>query len=91
MVGEKRALLTPLASPSTMTPEQYRELYIRRSKERALELLWVGQIREAVASIIMDMRKGPNCFVPDEIHVIGIAAAATHDVALAHAYIEGFN
>jgi hypothetical protein len=67
-----------------------REQYIERSKERALALLRIGRIPEAVASMMMDMRKGPNCGVPREIHAIGISAAAAGDAAVAHAYIEGF-
>ena len=68
-----------------------REQHIERSKERALALLNVGRIREAVASMMMDMRKYPNCEVPHEIHAIGIFAATAGDVAVACAYIEGFN
>ena len=71
---------------STMTREQY----IERSKERALTLLRVGRMHEAVASMMMDMRKHPNCGVPHEIHVIGICAAAASNAAEARAYIEGF-
>jgi hypothetical protein len=71
---------------STVTREQH----IERSKERALALLGVGRIRAAVASMMMDMRKHPNCEVPTEIHVIGIFAAGAGDAALARAYIEGF-
>jgi hypothetical protein len=72
---------------STVTREQC----IEQSKERARSLLRVGRIREAVASMMMDMRKYPNCEVPHEIHAIGISAAAAGDAALARAYIEGFN
>ena len=72
---------------STVTREQY----IERSKEYACRLLTVGRIREAVASMMMDMRKHPNCGVPLEIHAIGISAAATGDATVARAYIEGFN
>jgi hypothetical protein len=72
---------------STMTREQY----VERSKERALALLSVGRTREAVASIMADMRKHPNCGVPHEINVIGIFAAVAGNAAVARAYIEGFN
>ena len=68
-----------------------REQYIERSKERARSLISVGRIREAVASMMMDMRKHPNCEVPHEIHAIGIFAAAAGDAAVVRAYIEGFN
>jgi hypothetical protein len=68
-----------------------REQYVERSKERARSLISVGRIREAVASMMMDMRKYPNCEVPHEIHAIGIFAAAAGDAAVARAYIEGFN
>jgi hypothetical protein len=74
-----------------MAQEHYRELYIKRSKQRALELLRLGRIREAVASIIADVRKGPDCGAPHEVHALGIAAAAAGDAALVRAYIEGFN
>jgi hypothetical protein len=72
---------------STVTREQY----IERSKEIARALLRVGRIREAVASMMMDMRKYPDCEVPHEIHAIGIFAAAAGDTAVARAYIDGFN
>jgi hypothetical protein len=68
-----------------------REQHVERSKERARTLINVGRIREAVASMMMDMRKYPNCEVPHEIHAIGIFASAAGDVAVARAYIEGFN
>jgi hypothetical protein len=68
-----------------------REQYVERSKERALALLGVGRTHEAVASMMMDMRKHPHCGVPHEIHVIGIRAAAAGDTTVARAYIEGFN
>lgn len=67
-----------------------RQQCVERSKEHARSLLTVGRIREAVASMMMDMRKDPNCGVPHEIHAIGISAAATGDAAVARAYIEGF-
>ena len=68
-----------------------REQHVERSKERARTLINVGRIREAVASMMMDMRKHPNCEVPHEIHAIGIFAAAAGDAAVVGAYIEGFN
>ena len=68
-----------------------REQYVERSKERALALLRVGRMREAVASMMMDMRKHPNCGAPHEIHAIGISAAVAGDAAVARVYIEGFN
>jgi hypothetical protein len=68
-----------------------REQYIERSKESACALLRVGRIREAVASMMIDMRKHPDCEVPHEIHAFGIFAAAAGDTAVARAYIEGFN
>jgi hypothetical protein len=68
-----------------------REQHVERSKARALALLGLGRIREAVASMMMDMRKHPNCEVPPEINVIGIFAAGAGDAALARAYIEVFS
>jgi hypothetical protein len=67
-----------------------REQYVERSMERALALLRVGRIREAVASMMADMRKDPNCRVPHAVNAIGISAAAAGDAAAARAYIEGF-
>jgi hypothetical protein len=71
----------------TMTRKQY----VQRSKERALALLSVGRVREAVASMMMDMRKHPDCGVPHEINAVGIFAVAAGDAAMARAYIDGFN
>jgi hypothetical protein len=71
---------------STMTREQYLE----RSKERARALLRAGRTREAVASIIMDLRKHPDCAVAPAIHAIGIGAAVAGDAAATRDYIEGF-
>jgi hypothetical protein len=85
MVSGNAFLLASLTL-STRTREQY----VDQSKERALALLAGGQIREAVASMMADMRAGLNCGVPHEIHAIGIVAAAAGDAALARAYIEGF-
>ena len=68
-----------------------REQHVERSKERARSLISVGRTREAVASMMMDMQKYPNCEVSREIHAIGIFAAADGDVAVVRAYIEGFN
>jgi hypothetical protein len=85
MANENAPVLVSLTL-STITREQY----VERSKERALALLTVGRIREAVASMMEDMQKGPNCGVPREIHLIGISAAVAGDAAVARAYIEGF-
>jgi hypothetical protein len=67
-----------------------REQYIEQSKERALALLKVGRIRVAVASMMADMRKHPNCEVPHKIHAFGVYAAVAGDSAWARVYIEGF-
>src|SRR5215510_10558799 len=67
-----------------------REQYVERSKERALALLSIGRMREAVTSMMADMRKHPDCRVPHEINVIGISAVAAGNAAVARAYIEGF-
>ena len=72
---------------SAMTREQY----VQRCKENALTLLREGRIGEAVASMMMDMRKHPDCGVPREVNAIGIFAAEAGDMALARAYIDGFN
>ena len=94
MASEIVPLLVVSLTLSTMTREQYiersREQYIERSKKRARALLRSGRIREAVAEMMMDMRKGPDCGVPHGIHAIGIRAAAAGDAAVACAYIEGF-
>ncbi|OKO67664.1 hypothetical protein AC629_42585 [Bradyrhizobium sp. NAS80.1] len=72
--------------PAPMTRAQF----VQRSKERALALLTVGKIREAVASMMMDMRKYPDCEAPQEVNVIGILAVTAGDISLARAYIDGF-
>ena len=67
-----------------------RKEYVQWSKENALALLREGRIREAVVSMMMDMREHPDCGVPREIDAMGILAAANGDVAGARAYIDGF-
>jgi len=86
MVTGNSHLLVSLTLP-TVTRAQY----VERSRERALALLTVGRIREAVASMMADMRKHPDCGVAHEINVIGISAAAAGNAAVVRAYIEGFN
>jgi hypothetical protein len=85
MASKNAILLVSLTLPTTT-----REQYVERSKERALALLNVDRIREAVASMMMDMRKHPDCGVPQAIHAFGISAAAARNAALARVYIEGF-
>ncbi|WP_146207707.1 hypothetical protein [Bradyrhizobium sp. SUTN9-2] len=68
-----------------------RKEYVEQSKEHALWLLNVGRAREAVASMMVDMRISANFGVPPEIHAIGICAAAADDASGVRAYIEGFN
>jgi len=75
---------------SLTLPTVTREQYVEQCKERARALLRVAQIREAVTSMMADMRKHPDCGVPHEIHVTGIFAAAAGDAVAARAYIEGF-
>jgi hypothetical protein len=87
MANEHAPLLVSLTlTLSTRTREQY----VDGSKRRALALLRAGRISEAVASMMMDMRKGPNCGVPHAVNAFGILAAAADDAAVARAYIEGF-
>ncbi|MDF0517990.1 hypothetical protein P0R31_12180 [Bradyrhizobium yuanmingense] len=73
--------------PSATTRAQY----VQRSKESALALLRAGQIQEAVASMMMAMRKYPDCEAPHEVNMIAILAVADGDIALARAYIDGFH
>ena len=86
MASENAPLIVSLTLSTMM-----RGQYVERSKERARALLRVGRVREAVASMMMDMRRGPNCGVPREIHAIGICAVTAGDAAVARAYIEGFD
>jgi hypothetical protein len=76
----------PASTLLTITREQY----IAQSKGHALALLGAGLIREAVAAMMMDMRKHPDCGVPSAIHAIGVFAAAAGDTSVARAYIDGF-
>jgi hypothetical protein len=85
-MASEDARVAPVFALSEMT----REEYVERSKETALTILRDGRIREAVASMMMDMRKHPDCGVPHEINAIGILAAAAGDAAVARAYIDGF-
>ena len=67
-----------------------REEYVQICKDGALALLEDGRIREAVASMMSDMRKRPDCRAPHVINSIGVIAVSDGDVALALAYIDWF-
>ncbi len=84
--GKRRRVPARVLELWAMTREQY----VQWSRENALALLRDGRLREAVASMMMDMQKHPDCGVPCEINAIGILAAAAGDVAVARAYIDGF-
>ena len=67
-----------------------REEYVQCCKESALALLRDGRLREAVASMMSDMRKRPDCLAPHVINCIGVIAVSAGDVQLALAYIDWY-
>ena len=73
----------------TTLPPLMREDHLRQSKENALAFLAAGRVREAVSSMMIDMRSESGA-LPHEIHAFGISAAAANDTTAVRAYIEGF-
>jgi hypothetical protein len=63
--------------------------YIHACREYALEYLDRGDIRNAVASMVGDMKKVPEAATAIE-NIDAILAVARGDFDAARAYIEGF-
>lgn len=67
-----------------------REEYVQCCKESAVALLRDGRLREAVASMMSDMRKRADCRAPHVINSIRVIAVSAGDASLALAYIDWF-
>lgn len=68
-----------------------REEHVAWCRQRALEYLNRGDVKNAVASMMSDINKHPDCGVPDMIHMFGMMAVNKNSVYDARRYIEGFN
>ncbi len=67
-----------------------RDEHIAWAKRRAHEYLAAGDVANAVASMISDMNKHPECRVGQHLVMLGLLAARDHDFVLAQQFIDGF-
>jgi hypothetical protein len=68
-----------------------REEHLQWCKQRAREYLQRGELANAVASMMSDLRQHPEMQAcPPELGMIGLLAAASNDRARVSAFIEGF-
>lgn len=60
-------------------------------KERALEYLSDGDIKNAITSMLSDMDKHPETKVNQYLALLGMRIIMDHDLIGAKHWIEGFN
>lgn len=60
-------------------------------KQRALEYLDAGDVQNAVASMMSDMRKHSETSYPDVLDMLAIRHVIDGDAAAVRRWIEGFN
>lgn len=64
--------------------------HINWCKKRAREYLSQGDVQNAVASMLSDMSKHPECTVHPAISAIGMMAVLQQDASGAQRFIDGF-
>ncbi len=67
-----------------------RDEHVEWCKKRAREYLDKGDLENAIASMISDMNKHPECRVNEYLAVLGIMSVRDRDVAGARRFIDGF-
>ena len=70
-----------------------REEHLAWCKQRALEYLDAGDIKNAVTSMLSDLGKHPETAIPSGsvLNTLGMQAIMNHDDAAARRFIVGFN
>lgn len=68
-----------------------REEHVAWCKKRAHEYLERLDIENAIASMLSDMGKHPDCGVNSHITVLGMMTITDGDVAAARRFIDGLN
>lgn len=68
-----------------------RAQHVEWCKQRAREYLAIGDVTNAVTSMMSDMNKHPECRVNDALVMLGMMTVQTGDLAGAHRFVEGFN
>lgn len=67
-----------------------RDEHVEWCKKRAREYLDRGDVKNAIASMLSDMRKHPDCGVNSALEMLGLMEAINNDMAGARRFIEGF-
>ena len=73
---------------SSLITDIPREKYVARCKERALDYLDRGDLKNAVASIIANMDARADCKLPRHLSTIGVSLLMGNDAIGLRALIE---
>lgn len=78
--------------PHTVNPSQTtRKNHVEQCKVRALEYLERGDLQNAVASMLSDMEKHPQCSVNPHLALLGMMEVSKNNAPAVRRWIEGFN
>ena len=67
-----------------------RDKYVERCKQRALDYLDRGDLRNAVASFVSNMNARPDCELPHHLAALGVLLLMRDDALGWRTLIEGF-
>ena len=67
-----------------------RDKYVERCKQRALDYLDRGELRNAVASFVKNMNARPDCELPHHLAALGVSLLMTNDALGWKVLIEEF-
>ena len=63
----------------SLTIDKQRQEYVERSKQRALDYLDQGDVRNAVASFVSSMNDRPDCRLPHHLAALGVLLLMAND------------
>ena len=84
----KRPGVNLMTRDSSLITDIPREKYVARCKERALDYLDRGDLKNAVASIIANMDARADCKLPRHLSTIGVSLLMGNDAIGLRALIE---
>ena len=73
----------------SLTLDMQRQEYVERSKQRALDYLDQGDVRNAVASFVSSMNDRPDCRLPHHLAALGVLLLMANDALGWRTLIEG--
>ena len=73
----------------SLTIDMPRQEYVERSKQRALDYLDQGDVRNAVASFVSSMNDRPDCRLPHHLAALGVLLLMANDALGWRTLIEG--